>query len=111
MRATDPARRRASATAACRWRQRVVSGDAGRRRQRVLPGLMAGNTLDRRPSCREGDTSTTTEREFVVPYAKTYAIGGDLEVNRVGFGAMRLTGPLNQGMPEDPQNSIDVVRR
>jgi pyridoxine 4-dehydrogenase len=72
---------------------------------------MAGNTLDRRPSCREGDTSTTTEREFVVPYAKTYAIGGDLEVNRVGFGAMRLTGPLNQGMPEDPQNSIDVVRR
>jgi aryl-alcohol dehydrogenase-like predicted oxidoreductase len=44
-------------------------------------------------------------------YAKTYKIGGDLEVNRLGFGAMRITGPGNFGMPEDPQNSTNVLRR
>jgi pyridoxine 4-dehydrogenase len=44
-------------------------------------------------------------------FAKTFTIGGDLEVNRVGFGAMRITGPHVQGWPEDRQNSLDVVRR
>jgi aryl-alcohol dehydrogenase-like predicted oxidoreductase len=34
-----------------------------------------------------------------------------LEVNRFGFGAMRIVGPGNFGMPENPQNSIDVLRR
>jgi len=32
-------------------------------------------------------------------------------VNRMGFGAMRITGPRVWGMPEDPQTSIDVLRR
>jgi pyridoxine 4-dehydrogenase len=41
----------------------------------------------------------------------TYKIGGDLEVNRLGFGAMRIVGPGNFGMPANPQNSIDVLRR
>lgn len=44
-------------------------------------------------------------------YVKTYKIGGELEVNRIGFGAMRITGKDNFGMPEDPQNSINVLRR
>ena len=42
---------------------------------------------------------------------KTFTIGGDLTVNRIGFGAMRITGPGVFGMPEDKQTSIDVVRR
>jgi pyridoxine 4-dehydrogenase len=42
---------------------------------------------------------------------KTFLLGGDLEVNRLGFGAMRITGPQIFGMPENPQNSIDIVRR
>ncbi|OQP45006.1 oxidoreductase [Niastella yeongjuensis] len=41
----------------------------------------------------------------------TFLLGGDLEVNRIGFGAMRITGPQVWGMPENPQNSIDVLRR
>jgi pyridoxine 4-dehydrogenase len=50
--------------------------------------------------------------EATIPaYAPTITIGGDLAVNRIGFGAMRITGPQNLGMPADPQNSIDVVRR
>ena len=38
---------------------------------------------------------------------------GDLTVNRVGFGAMRLTGsvPFNRGTPRDRQQSISVLRR
>ncbi len=41
----------------------------------------------------------------------TLTLGGDLEVNRVGFGAMRITGPAIWGMPDNPQNSIDLLRR
>ena len=35
--------------------------------------------------------------------AGTITIGDDLEVNRMGFGAMRLTGPGIWGEPKDPQ--------
>ncbi len=42
---------------------------------------------------------------------KTFLLGGDLEVNRIGYGAMRITGPAIWGMPENPQNSIDVLQR
>jgi pyridoxine 4-dehydrogenase len=41
----------------------------------------------------------------------TFRLGGDLEVNRIGYGAMRITGPAIFGMPENPQNSIDVLQR
>jgi aryl-alcohol dehydrogenase-like predicted oxidoreductase len=36
---------------------------------------------------------------------------GDLEVVRLGFGAMRLPGPDVWGEPEDPARSRDVLRR
>ncbi len=42
---------------------------------------------------------------------KTFRLGGDLEINRIGYGAMRITGPAIWGMPENPQNSIDVLKR
>lgn len=41
----------------------------------------------------------------------TYAIGGDLPVNRLGFGAMRLTGPGVWGDPSDPDEAVRVLRR
>lgn len=41
----------------------------------------------------------------------TFAIGGDLAVHRLGFGAMRITGPGFYGMPADPDNSRRVIRR
>lgn len=43
--------------------------------------------------------------------AGTVTIGGDLTVNRMGFGAMRLTGPGIWGEPEDQQESKAVLRR
>ncbi|MCG7205587.1 aldo/keto reductase [Streptomyces arenae] len=38
---------------------------------------------------------------------------GDLTVNRIGFGAMRLTGtaPFDHGVPRDREQSISVLRR
>jgi len=40
-----------------------------------------------------------------------FAIGGDLPVHRLGFGAMRLTGKGIWGEPSDPQECIAVLRR
>src|SRR5436309_7323290 len=40
-----------------------------------------------------------------------FAIGGDLPVHRLGFGAMRLTGKGIWGEPTDPQECIAVLRR
>jgi aryl-alcohol dehydrogenase-like predicted oxidoreductase len=41
----------------------------------------------------------------------TFAIGGDLTVNRLGFGAMRLTGEGIWGEPKDPAEAKRVLRR
>src|SRR5438552_8551018 len=40
-----------------------------------------------------------------------FKIGGDLEVNRLGFGAMRLTGEGIWGRPPDRANAVKVLRR
>ncbi|MGA7238787.1 MAG: aldo/keto reductase, partial [Bryobacteraceae bacterium] len=42
---------------------------------------------------------------------KTFKIGNDLEVNRMGFGAMRLTGTGIWGEPKDPQEARRVLKR
>src|SRR5437868_7929413 len=41
----------------------------------------------------------------------TFKIGGDLEVNRLGFGAMRLTGEGVWGWPPDRANAVKVLKR
>jgi pyridoxine 4-dehydrogenase len=41
----------------------------------------------------------------------TFPIGGDLSVNRLGFGAMRLTGEGIWGWPADRDNAKKVLRR
>ena len=41
----------------------------------------------------------------------TIALGGELTVNRLGFGAMRLTGDGIWGPPKDPATAIAVLRR
>ncbi|MEP7019038.1 MAG: aldo/keto reductase [Pseudonocardiales bacterium] len=40
----------------------------------------------------------------------TFAIGGDLPVNRLGYGAMQLTGPGIWGDPADPDEAVRVLR-
>src|SRR5262249_3398446 len=41
----------------------------------------------------------------------SFSIGGDLPVNRLGFGAMRLTGEGIWGWPPDRENARKVLRR
>ena len=41
----------------------------------------------------------------------TFTIGGDLTVNRLGFGAMRITGPGIWGDPKNPDEARRVLRR
>jgi pyridoxine 4-dehydrogenase len=43
--------------------------------------------------------------------SKTFNIGGDLEVNRLGFGAMRITGEGIWGEPTDLEESKRVLKR
>jgi len=41
----------------------------------------------------------------------TWKLGGDLTVNRLGFGAMRITGEGIWGWPPDRANALKVLRR
>jgi pyridoxine 4-dehydrogenase len=41
----------------------------------------------------------------------TFLMGGDLPVTRLGFGAMRITGPGVWGGPPDPDQAVRVLRR
>src|SRR5205807_3564704 len=41
----------------------------------------------------------------------TFLLGGDLTINRLGFGAMRLTGEGVWGWPADRENAKKVLRR
>src|SRR5216110_3783058 len=41
----------------------------------------------------------------------TWQLGGDLSVNRLGFGAMRITGEGIWGWPPDRENAKRVLRR
>ncbi len=41
----------------------------------------------------------------------TFAIGGDLPVHRLGYGAMQLPGPGVWGESRDPEGAVQVLRR
>src|ERR1700733_4861641 len=43
--------------------------------------------------------------------SKTFKIGGDMEVNRLGFGAMRITGEGIWGPPKDPAEARRVLQQ
>ncbi|WP_435334668.1 aldo/keto reductase [Haloarchaeobius sp. TZWWS8] len=40
----------------------------------------------------------------------TFALDGETEVSRLGFGAMRITGEDVIGQPDDPENAHDVLQ-
>jgi len=41
----------------------------------------------------------------------TVRLGGEVTVNRIGFGAMRITGDGIWGPPKDPDSAVAVLRR
>jgi pyridoxine 4-dehydrogenase len=50
-------------------------------------------------------------QQSVANAAGTFDLGGDLTVNRLGYGTMQLTGDGVWGEPRDPQNAAAVLRR
>jgi aryl-alcohol dehydrogenase-like predicted oxidoreductase len=46
-----------------------------------------------------------------MPTNPAFNLGGDLTVNRLGFGAMRVTGQGIWGWPPDRQNALKVLKR
>jgi len=46
-----------------------------------------------------------------MPTNPAFSLGGDLTVNRLGFGAMRVTGQGIWGWPPDRQNALKVLKR
>jgi pyridoxine 4-dehydrogenase len=51
------------------------------------------------------------EQIFSAAAAGTVTIGGDLTVNRMGYGAMRITGPGVWGPPGDKTTALATLRR
>jgi aryl-alcohol dehydrogenase-like predicted oxidoreductase len=75
-------------------------------RRQVLMGGVVGITALMTP--REALRASTRAPAAA---AGTVKVGGDLAVNRLGFGAMRLTGPGIWGEPRDAAEARRVLRR
>ncbi|CAO5170304.1 Pyridoxine 4-dehydrogenase [Frankia sp. AiPs1] len=56
-------------------------------------------------------STTTTTSGTDAAGSGTFLLGGDLPVTRLGFGAMRITGPGIWGPPADPEQARAVLRR
>lgn len=44
-------------------------------------------------------------------FEKTFSLGGNLTVNRIGYGAMRITGKGVWGEPENKNEALNVLKR
>ena len=51
------------------------------------------------------------KKEINAAESGTFSVGGDLTVNRLGFGAMRITGEGIWGEPKNPEEARNVLRR
>ena len=56
-------------------------------------------------------TQTMDMVQNIAQQSGTFTLGGDLPVNRLGFGAMRITGEGIWGEPKNHDESIRVLRR
>ena len=55
--------------------------------------------------------NTTQRAAFNAAASGTFEIGGELKVNRLGFGAMRVTGPGIWGEPADRAEALRTLKR
>jgi pyridoxine 4-dehydrogenase len=62
-------------------------------------------------SQHEKEQFMNKEQTLSAAAAGTFTIGGDLMVNRMGYGAMRITGPGVWGPPADKATSLATLRR
>jgi pyridoxine 4-dehydrogenase len=59
----------------------------------------------------EEHDSKAAAKKIDASRAGIFPLGGDLNVHRLGFGTMRLTGGGIWGMPRDPEEARRVLRR
>ncbi|HTL21044.1 MAG TPA: aldo/keto reductase, partial [Steroidobacteraceae bacterium] len=72
---------------------------------------MAAHAAGAAPSPGAAPPAFPGAARSAVSAAGTFTIGGDLLVNRMGFGAMRITGPGIWGEPKDPAEARQVLHR
>ncbi len=60
---------------------------------------------------RDGNDMASNADTRPAKASGTYRIGGDLTVDRLGYGAMQITGPGVWGDPKDPAEAVRVLRR
>jgi aryl-alcohol dehydrogenase-like predicted oxidoreductase len=78
-------------------------------RREILMG--AGAALATLPLSHTVSATSSMAAPGPAGKAGTLKIGGDLAVNRMGFGAMRITGAGIWGDPPDPAEARQVLRR
>ncbi|HJY21226.1 MAG TPA: aldo/keto reductase, partial [Chthoniobacterales bacterium] len=84
---------------------REVTADGVTRRKFLGTTLIGGAALFAGGSKLVFAANPPAEKETV------FRVGGDLPVNRLGFGAMRITGAGIWGWPPDRDNALKVLKR
>lgn len=94
-------------TSACIDRRKILLGAGAALSSTALLGLpRAAQAL-----LKEATQTKSTPASPPAAAAGTIALARDLTVNRMGFGAMRVTGPGIWGPPRDPPEAKKVLRR
>src|SRR5688572_28221911 len=57
------------------------------------------------------NASARTSANVTAAGSGTFEVGGEIEINRLGFGAMRITGRGIWGDPEDRAEAIRTLKR
>ncbi|HEV3183146.1 MAG TPA: aldo/keto reductase [Steroidobacteraceae bacterium] len=92
-------------------RQVIVASVLGMAGVTRLGGMAHGASATGAPASGAAATWTPGAGRPPAAAAGTFTIGGDLVVNRMGFGAMRVTGPGIWGEPKDQAEARRVLRR
>src|SRR5437667_6405415 len=84
-----------------------------RRRQHILPAMRRRTFLGVISAGAAGVLTGGLPKFLAAANTtkETFLLGGDLLVNRLGFGAMRLTGEGIWGWPPDREGAKKVLRR
>jgi pyridoxine 4-dehydrogenase len=69
---------------------------------------MASRIVD---PARPAAASTNKATPFMATSDKTFRIGGEIEIHRLGYGAMRITGKGIWGPPADREEALRTLRR
>ena len=77
--------------------------------ERPSPG--SGQAISATIAAQESSKRKRTLSDPNAANSGTFKIGGDIEVNRLGFGAMRITGRGIWGEPADRAEAIRTLKR